>query len=132
MDRIDNWQQVAQRSRQQKIPVVVMVDQEDCPYCERVEREYFSALLANGEWNDKVIFGKISLDSYETIINPAGESVPTRQFLAKFKASLTPTILFLDSDGTQLTDKMIGLSTPDYYLYYLEKAIETSWNKLNL
>ena len=114
-----------------RLPVVVMVDQEDCPFCERVEDEFFSALLASENWHERAIYGKVSLDYPETIIDSDGSSIATRKFLKPYKTNLTPTILFLDAEGRELSDKMIGLSTPDYYLYYLEQAIDNAWRALN-
>ena len=132
MQRIDNWQEVSARASAEKTPIVVMVDQEDCPYCERAEEEFFSALLANETWRNRAIYGKISLDYLETIIDKNGASIATRKFLKPYKADLTPTVLFLDSEGRELSERIIGLPTPDYYLFYLEQAIDHAWQALNL
>ena len=124
MDIIENWPEISTLARQHRVPVVVMVDQLDCPYCRIVEGEYFAAIFASGEFDDRAIFGKISLDAGKYIINESGRKTATRKFLEKYKANLTPTILFLDSEQNQLVEKMVGLLTPDYYLYYLEAAIK--------
>lgn len=130
MEKIHSWKAVSAHSRENNIPVVVMVDQEDCPYCRRVEGEFFAALLAGGELEDKVVFGKISIDSGETIVDQMGDSVSTRDFLAELNTNFTPTVLFLDSKKNELAEKMIGLMTPDYYSFYLEQAIRKAIDKL--
>ena len=123
MDRIDNWQSVAQLAEREGRVVVVMVDQSDCPYCRRAESEFFASLLAGREYDDSVVFGKISIDPGETIIGAGGERISTRDFLSGLDASFTPTVLFLDADRNPLTKSMVGLSTPDFYGYYLERSI---------
>ena len=130
MEPLTDWRQVSQQARVGQIPIVVMVDQSDCPYCRQVESEYFAALLAGGKFDNEVLFGKISIDEGETIL-VEGKSVLTREFLAGLDADkLTPTILFLDSKRRELVEKMVGLTTPDYYGYYLEAAIQKAREKV--
>ena len=128
MDKITDWKLISGQAKSQKIPVVVMVDQENCPYCRRVESEFFAAIFAGGEYESRVIFGKISIDEGETITSGYGKT-STREFLRGYDAGFTPTILFLDADKNQLVEKMIGLTTPDYYGYYLEKSINVAIGK---
>ena len=124
MEKIKNWSQISAHLRQQNIPVVVLIDQEDCPYCRRVEGEFIAGIEASGELAGRVIFGKISIDAGETIVDQKGNIVSTRDFLDGLNTSFTPTILFLDGDKNELVEKMIGLSTPDYYGFYLEQSIK--------
>ena len=124
MDKIKNWNQISAQLRQQNIPVVVLIDQEDCPYCRTVEGEIIAGILASRELEGRVIFGKISIDDGETIIDQEGNTVSTRDFLSGLNTHFTPTILFLDGEKNELVEKMIGLSTPDYYGFYLEQSIK--------
>ena len=123
MEHIDDWQAVAALAQKEGRVVVVMVDQSDCPYCRRVESEFFASLLAGRDYEDTVFFGKISIDYGETIIGLDGKRVDTRDFLRGLSASLTPTVLFLDAERNELSESMVGLSTPDFYGYYLERSI---------
>jgi thioredoxin-related protein len=126
MQKLDDWKAVSGTAASKRMPVIVMVDQDHCPYCRRVESEYFAAILAGGEYENKVIFGKISIDEGETIVDSDGSRIPTRKFLGRYDAGFTPTILFMDSKKNELVEKIVGLGTPDYYVYYLEKAIRQS------
>ncbi len=131
MEKIDNWKAVSEFARRNSIPLVILVDQSDCPYCRVVESEFFSAILAGGEWVGKAVFGKISLDAGESIRLTSGGLVPTREFLQAFTTGLTPTVIFLDPDGRELVESMIGLSTPDFYGFYLEQSIREAHALLN-
>ena len=83
--------------------------------------------LARSErYKDKVIFSRVSLDPGQMIINAEGENTDTHNFCARYKALFTPTILFLDGAGNQLTNNLIGMSGRDYFGYYLEQRIEES------
>ena len=129
MKKLTDWKIISDRAATLKVPVVLMVDQEDCPYCRRVESEFFAAIFAGGEYKNQVIFGKISIDEGEMISSSEG-SISTRDFLRGYDAGFTPTILFLDADKNQLIEKMVGLTTPDYYGFYLEKAIRAAIDKV--
>jgi len=131
LKKLTDWQLTADRAASLKAPIVLMVDQEDCPYCRRVESEFFSAIFAGGEYENRVIFGKISIDEGEMIVSAEGR-VSTRDFLRGYDASFTPTVLFLDADKNQLIEKMVGLTTPDYYGFYLEKAIRAAIEKVGV
>jgi hypothetical protein len=71
---------------------------------------------------------KISIDEGE-LIGSADGNISTRDFLRGYDAGFTPTVLFLDADKNQLIEKMVGLTTPDYYGYYLEKSINAAIRK---
>lgn len=124
LQSIADWGAVSRIAASRLMPVIVMVDQSDCPYCRRVESEFFAALLSGRIYEDKALFGKISIDGGEVIRDANGELIGTRDFLSGLKSSLTPTVLFLDADRNELVDSMVGLSTPDFYGFYLEKAIQ--------
>jgi hypothetical protein len=42
----------------------------------------------------------------------------------------TPTLLFLDSGGEELTQRLVGYHSEDFYWYYFDEAIENAKNKL--
>ena len=123
MQKLTDWQSVSSSAAAGNQPVIVMVDQDHCPYCRRVELEFFAAILAGGEYRGRAIFAKISIDEGETIVDSNGDLVETREFLRGYDAGFTPTILFMDAGKKELVEKMVGLTTPDYYGYYLEQAI---------
>ena len=124
LKKITNWQSISLQSRDNSVPVVLLIDQKECPYCRRVESEFLAAIFASRKYENRVIFRKISIDPGETIIDSSGKSISTRSFVTPFGPKLTPTILFLNADKEEVSEKLIGLSTPDYYGFYLEKSID--------
>ena len=131
MEKITDWPQIASESKSTGKPVIVLIDQYDCPFCRRVEGEFFPAIFANAEFKGKALYGKISIDDGETIVGPEGSVMGTREFLGDVGEFFTPTILFYDDQQNELSEKIIGLSTPDFYGYYLEQGIKESIAKLN-
>lgn len=131
MDKITNWSHIIRKASAKAHVVVVMVDQEDCTYCRRVEDEFFSAVLASGRYHrNSTTIGKISIDAGETIIDQHGKEISTRDFLAEYQTDWTPTVLFLDHQKREVADRLTGLLTPDYYVYYLERSIDKAIRNL--
>lgn len=131
MLRITDWQSISRQARSRKVPIVVMIDQHDCPYCRQAEEDFFNPILTSGELGDKVIVGKVSIDEGETILDEHGNRVSTREFLADYADSfLTPTVLFLDHAKRELVERIVGMLTPDYYGFYLERAMHSAAAKI--
>ncbi len=131
MLRIADWQGVSGQALQGRVPVVVLIDQEDCPYCRQAEEDFFDPILTGGEMDGRAIFGKISIDEGETILDENGNRISTREFLADYGSDfLTPTVLFLNHAKHELAERLIGMLTPDYYGYYLERAIHSAMSKV--
>ena len=124
LERIKDWQSISLLSSSNRIPVVLLVDQEECPYCRRVESEFLAAIFASRKFENRVIFRKISIDPGETIIDASGKSISTLLFVRPFRTQFTPTILFLNANKEEVAEKLVGLSTPDYYGFYLEQNID--------
>ena len=43
---------------------------------------------------------------------------------------MTPTLLFVDSQGRELAERMVGVTTLEFYGGYLDQAIDASSDKL--
>ena len=78
----------------------------------------------------RVMFRQVETDRMTKMVDFKGEPLRHRQFAARYKIKLTPTIWIVDGDGNSLVDPIVGLTTPDYYGYYLDRAIDDSLKKL--
>ena len=77
----------------------------------------------NADYEQKVLIRSVSLDSYETVIDFDGNSIDTREFAARYDVSLTPTLVFVDSEGVEVSDKLVGIWSEDYYGWFIDNRI---------
>lgn len=98
----------------------------DCPYCRKLEALFLLPMQRNPGYNDKVLIRTVSLDDYETLVDFDGRSVGTREFAARYGASLTPTLVFLGPDGRQLSEKLVGIWSEDFFGEFIDNRIETA------
>lgn len=109
--KIDDFSTVGELSKSSKLPIVLLVEQTGCRYCEIVSEEFLYPLQNSERFKDKAIFRRISLDAGETITGLNKSDITTDAFCDEYGASFTPTVLFLDGNGNALTDKILGMSS---------------------
>lgn len=117
---------LAQLSKTKKLPLLIVFSATHCSYCELLENEFLRPMLISGEYRNKIIIRKIVIDEIATIRNFRGKLIDSDKLIGDFNVSVTPTMLFLDSHGTELAKRMIGINTIDFFGAYLDDAIDQS------
>ena len=118
-------------AEQGKLPVLLMFSAEHCSYCEEVEASFLRPMLISGDYTDKVLIRKVRIDDYgRSLTDFDGSTVSPADLASRYHVRVTPTLVFLDSHGNQLTSKLVGISSVDYYGSYLDGAIDTALDRL--
>lgn len=79
---------------------------------------------------DQVIMREVLIDPGQSITNFQGQYLSTRKFASGYGVKLTPTLLFLDPEGSELTARIVGINTLEMYSFYLEAAIKEANQKM--
>ena len=53
-----------------------------------------------------------------------GAEVPGNVLARQYGVGVTPTLLFLDSRGRELTARLRGINTPEFFGFYVDRGIE--------
>lgn len=110
-------------SRQQGIPIMLLVTREDCGYCQLLKRVVIRPMIISGEYVDRVLIREVMIDAESTLVDFDGKTVSPFAVANRYNALLTPTVLLVGGDGRVLVDKLIGISNQDMYLWYLDNAL---------
>ena len=113
-------------SLESRRPIVVMFSADHCSYCMVVEEEFIKPMIISGDYVDRVLFRQIDLDRSQTVINLKGEPSSGSDLAQHYAVSVTPTVLFLDHEGRELSKRLVGITTAHYYGYYLDEAINNA------
>ena len=116
----------AQLSIESKRPITVFISQHGCQFCQLLRDQVLYPMLRGGQLDNKVIFREVSLDASFTLHDFAGITVGGSAFAGRYAAEITPTLLFLDGKGRELTARIVGISNIEYYGFYLDKAIASA------
>jgi thioredoxin-related protein len=107
---------------------VLMIEfsSESCSYCRLLEDEFLKPMMRNSEYGEKVVIRSISLSDNDTLIDFDGNTVSASEFAAQYGVSVTPTLIFLDETGKELSDKLVGIWSVDYYGSYIDDRIDSA------
>jgi thioredoxin-related protein len=126
---LTNLQADASMAQRQRTPILIALFASYCEYCQRVEQEFLRPMLLSGEYRDKVIIRKLETDSHSYFTGLDGKPVKAGQFSYRYDAYLAPTLIFIDHHGNELTERMIGLTTPEMYGGYLDNAVDQAQSR---
>lgn len=127
---ITDMQAEASMSDETGLPILLMFAAEHCHYCTIVEEDYLKPMIISGDYEQKVLIRKVDLKEEGNVIDFDGNSIEKKELASRYDINLTPTLLFLDGKGRQLTKRMVGLTTPDYYGGYIDMAIDAARESL--
>lgn len=123
-------QAFAAQAAKEKKPLVVLFEAEDCPYCKRVMQEYLNPMSKSKEYQDKVRFLRVDVGSKATLKDFHGQNTTQADFARSFRVQLVPTVIVFAPNGRPVSDPIVGFSSPDYYGYYLDQAIDAGVAKV--
>lgn len=119
----------AKESINKQIPILVLFMSNTCTYCEVVLQDFLLPMQRDPAYNNKVILRQIETSSKNKLIDFNGKITTQSAFASKHKAWAVPTVILFDSQGRMLTS-IVGLLTVDFYLAYLDNAINESQEKI--
>ena len=123
-------ERLGQSAEEKGIPILLMVSQYHCGFCELMKREVLQPMLISGDYADRVMIRELLIDPGETVTNFEGRREAGDSFSGRYRVYVTPTLLFLDGKGHEMAERILGINTIDYLLFYIEEAIDESAGKM--
>ena len=120
----NNLAEVGRISQEQGVPVVVFVSRDACPYCRTLRDTILKPMFAAGKFEQRAILVEISLDRVEPLTGFENQRITATAFGQLYQSKITPTLLFLDSDGREIAKRIVGISNLELYGFYLNKSID--------
>ncbi len=121
----------AARAERDCKPLLLEFSASDCGYCKLLETEVLNPTLLNSDYDGRVLMRKLLLDSSDRLTDFDGNNRLSAQQLAeRYKVWVTPTVLFVDADGKELAERMVGVNTIEMYGGYLDLALDASRDEL--
>ena len=117
-------------ARDTQTPILIMFSQKGCTYCVILEEDYLRPILKSGDYQDKVIIRKVRIDSFDTLRGFDGKLIEADAFASNYRAYVTPTMVFLDHNGLELTNRLMGIGTEGFFAAEIDTAINTSLSRL--
>jgi thioredoxin-related protein len=130
MIQVTDLRQEAKIANTNNLILVVEFSSEYCGFCRKLEDLFLLPMQRNAQYSDRVLIRSISLDSYETLIDFQGQTLSTTEFASRYDVSLTPTLIFLNAAGEEMSDKLVGIWSEDFYGAYIDSRIDEARDRL--
>jgi thioredoxin-related protein len=128
---VQDFAAVAAEVRARGLPLLLMVTSQDCPYCYRLESEYLRPMWISGEYEGvTVLLRKLEVDHLREVRDFNGAVISVKDFQRRYKAFLTPTLLFLNARGEQISERILGYNTPELFGDYIYRGIDEARARL--
>jgi thioredoxin-related protein len=122
----------ARLASQRKVPILVLFSSPGCHYCERVKREYLVPMHNDPSYKKRVIIREVTVGATTPLTGFDNEATTEGAFAATNKVFMVPTVKMLTPSGTDASEAIVGLLSPDYYFGYLEAAIDEGLRKVRV
>ena len=127
---VDDLSALGRTARRRRLPIVLLVSRSDCPYCALLKDEVLNPMVKSREYDDRALLGELMLDSEEPLRGFQGEYELRDDMASRLDADLTPTLLFLAPDGSELAPRILGVNTLEFFGFYVDRAIESARARL--
>jgi thioredoxin-related protein len=117
----------AQAAVRQGHPLVVMTTLKGCPFCDVVRDQFLQPALAAG----RLFAVQVDVRDRQTPLQDFAGSTRTGADMARaWKARFAPTVLFLDTQGREIAERLVGVTLIEFYDQYLWQRIGQAQTKL--
>ena len=119
-------QQEGRQAQSRQLPIMLTFSADDCSYCELLEEDFLQPMLLSGEYGDRAIIRKLILDDGSSVSDFSGRETEATRLSDQYRVFVTPTILFIDGEGRELAERIVGINTPELFGGYLDACIDTA------
>jgi len=122
--------EAANKANDKNIPIIILISSIHCDYCKFIKREFLVPMIKSGEYKNKVILKVIEDDLNDEVIDFNNQLIDSGIFSERYSISFTPTMIIVDHEGNELTERIIGLQSEEYYGAFIDQAIENALTKI--
>ena len=130
IQKVIDLESLGELARDRKLPILLMFSQDDCPYCTVMEEDYLKPMLRSGQYTDKVIIRKVKIDDFDTFTDFDGNRIEADHLTGRYRAWVTPTLVFVDGNGEEVARKLVGIGTEGFFAGDIDNAIDHALSRL--
>jgi len=96
-----------------------------CSYCRKLEENIIRPMLRSGDYDADVLIRRFEIDGLAALRDFNGLPVSSDELAKRWDIRVTPTLIFLDSQNQEVSERIIGVNSLDYFGSYVDDAIDT-------
>lgn len=110
-------------------PLVLMFSADYCTYCHLVRDLYLRPLQEDKRYTG-IVIREINTSSSDPVKDFNGNTVTMQDLAFRYETYLVPVVALLGPDGEMLSEPIVGISSQDYYGYYLDEDLLSAGDKV--
>ena len=110
--------------------IMLEISASDCGYCRTLEEEIIKPMLRSGDYERNVLIRKLEIDSYADVRHFSGDKVSAAQLASQYSIFVTPTLIFLDGQGREVSKRILGINSLDFFGGYVDNALIEGHRKI--
>jgi thioredoxin-related protein len=126
----ENFANLTQLAKKNGQVILLEMSATYCGFCKTLEEEIIKPMLRSGDY-DHVLIRKLNIDSHYPMKDLKGNKSSPFELSSKMGVYLTPTLVFLDGDGNEVSERIIGINTLEMYGGYVDEAINQGIKSIN-
>ena len=128
---VEDLEKLGRQAREQGKVILLEMSASYCGYCKTLEEYILKPMLRSGDYSDHVLIRRLHIDSYYGLRDFDGGKTTPAKFSYQRDVSLTPTLLFLDGNGYEVSERILGVNTIEMYGAYVDEALRQGHQKIN-
>lgn len=116
LKNLTSWSKLVDTAKLDKKPIILLIEQRHCGFCQRLKREVFQPLANDPAYFEHAIFKSVLTDFDGPTIEVKGNQISGFDFAESFDANITPTVLFLDYSSNEIQTRLVGYEANNAYL----------------
>jgi thioredoxin-related protein len=116
--------------KEKELILVIEFSAEDCGYCRKLEDLFLLPMQRNADYGDKILLRMVSLSDFDSLIDFHGRTVTATEFAAQYDVALTPTLVFLNAEGVEMSERLVGIWSEDFFGGFIDDRIDEARGKL--
>ena len=122
---INDLSQLSLQAETERKLIMLEISASYCDYCRKLEENIIKPMIRSGDYDAKVLIRRFEIDGYAQLKDFNGIPVSNDELAKRWDVKVTPTLIFLNSQNQEVSKRIIGVNSLDYFGSYVDKAIDT-------
>jgi len=127
----NDFEQDGKKGQSSNAVILLYFSAPDCRYCMKLEEEVLKPMLRSGDYDKQVLLRKIDWRSPTIVSDFFGQRISLQKLSERYDVKVTPTLVFVDSNGREVAPRILGFQSADFFWHYLDQRIQLSRSAMN-
>ncbi|MCP3687614.1 MAG: hypothetical protein GY784_04295 [Gammaproteobacteria bacterium] len=121
---VEDFSQLARQAGAEQKLIMLEISATYCSFCLKLEEEIIKPMLRSGDYDSNVLIRKFDIDTLSKLRDFNGSPISRTNLAKRWDVKITPTLIFLNSQNQEVSERILGVNSLDYFGGYVDDAID--------